>query len=144
MKATELMIGNWVKIKGDYGKPLKITTIDDTYNSINYFDGDAEGELTLQLNEIEPVPITREILEKNEFAYCERNGAFYAYAEESYSNQTVEIILFNVESEYRNNQLHINEANYKGKTMIHLMECNYVHNLQHVFRVCGIKKEIVL
>ena len=44
MKATALMIGNWVKIKGDYGKPLKITTIDDTYNSINYFDGDAEGE----------------------------------------------------------------------------------------------------
>ena len=129
MKATELMIGDWIQVPPSGRRKMKITQLCEDWG---------------EMDDVDPVPITREILEKNEFAYCERNGAFYAYAEESYSNQMVEIILFNVESEYRNNQLHINEANYKEETLIHLMECNYVHNLQHVFRVCGIKKEIVL
>lgn len=50
MKANELMPGDWVKLNKDYFKFLQLTAIDETYNSINYFDGEAEGELTLQLN----------------------------------------------------------------------------------------------
>ena len=132
MEAKELMIGDLVKLsKGNWSENRQVNLID--------MEMIAEGILIA-----EPILLTREILEKNEFAYCVNTGAFYAYAEESYSNQPMEIILFNVESEYRNNQLHINEANATQKTMLHLMECNYVHNLQHVFKVCGIKKEIEL
>ena len=91
-----------------------------------------------------PVPITREILEKNGFVCRKDSGAFVAYAEESYSNQTVEVTLFDVESEFRNIQLHICESNNSQETMLHLMECNYVHQLQHALRLCGIDKEVEL
>ena len=91
-----------------------------------------------------PVPITREILEKNGFVYRKNSGAFIVYAEESYSNQTVEVTLFDVESEFRNIQLHICEFHHPNEVMLHLMECNYVHQLQHALRLCGIEKEIVL
>ena len=75
---------------------------------------------------------------------AKKNGAFYAYVEEYYSNQTVEIILYNIENENRSTQLHINYAFHEDETMIHLIECNFVHNLQHALRILRIKKEIVL
>lgn len=142
MKATELMVGNWVKIKGDYGKPLKITTIDDTYNSINYFDGDAEGELTLQLNEIEPIPITPEILEKNGFI----RDPLWHHCDKDLDNYSISVQLG-----YANRIEYIKIAE-KGKdnvipserTKLYLTHIKYVHQLQHALRLCGIEKEIVL
>ena len=145
MKATDLMIGDWVYNK-HHKKYICITPYDFfTHGHLpsgrQYFIG--EPKVTSG-RDLEPIPITREILEKNGFVYRKNSGAFVVYAEESYSNQTVEVTLFNVESEFRNIQLHICESNYPEETMLHLMECNYVHQLQHVFRSCGIKKEIIL
>ena len=142
MTANELMIGDWVECVDSTNKKKVYAQIDAIeegqtcilvrQDNCNWF---------LDISYLKPIELTEKILEKNDFGYCKIDGAFYAYAEESYSNQTVEIILFNVESEYRNNQLHINEANYKEETMIHLMECNYVHHLQHVFRVVESKRK---
>lgn len=131
MKATELMIGNWVKIKGDYGKPLKITTIDDTYNSINYFDGDAEGELTLQLNEIEPIPLTNEILEKSGFS-CKGHDHYHF--------------------EWRDHYVLAAYPRFGGSTEIFFQSykmkyrgvIRFVHQLQQALMFCEIEKEIVL
>ena len=142
MKATELMIGNWVKIKGDYGKPLKITTIDDTYNSINYFNGDAEGELTLQLNEIEPIPITPEILEKNGFI----RDPLWHHCDKDLDNYSISVQLGYA------NRIEYIKISEKGKdnvipserTKLYLTHIKYVHQLQHALRLCGIEKEIVL
>lgn len=142
MKATELMIGNWVKIKGDYGKPLKITTIDDTYNSINYFDGDAEGELTLQLNEIEPIPLTLEILEKNGFIKQNFDGWEYIHPNDSTFSYIDYRILWR--TDYDN---HLFIKKYKGSNIfatLQISRINYVHQLQQALMFCEIEKEIVL
>lgn len=136
MKATDLMISDWVynthnrqnEQVAEIGSGLVMLAYNDLY----------------EYDEIEPIPLTQEILEKNGFVYWKNSDAFIVYAEESYSNQTVEVTLFNVESEFRNIQLHICESKYPQETMLHLMECNYVHQLQHVFRSCGIEKEIIL
>ena len=138
MEANKQMIGNWVKIKGNYGKPLKITTIDDTYNSINYFDGDAEGELTLQLNEIEPTPITPEILEKNGIKwFCTEPSGRKTYC----CNEPV------VQCTYIPNSGWLINVGACGSIKVRFVEISkiqYVHELQHAFRLCGIEKEIIL
>ena len=142
MKATELMIGNWVKIKGDYGKPLKITTIDDTYNSINYFDGDAEGELTLQLNEIEPIPLTNEILEKSGFIKQNFDGWEYIHPNDSTFSYIDYRILWR--TDYDN---HLFIKKYKGSNIfatLQISRINFVHQLQQALMFCEIEKEIVL
>ena len=129
MKANELMTGDWVKLKKDHCKFLQLTAIDETYNSINYFDGDAEGELTLQLTAIEPIPLTPEILEKNGFT------------EDSYSQFSLQIHDGSIRFFKHRYGLYCTilrpYQKYDGV-------CNYVHHFQQALRLCGIEKEIVL
>lgn len=137
MKETELMIGDWVLTPE--GKPTQVYQIYNGFVSIT-----EPAPILYNVECLQPVNLTSEILEKNGFVYRKNSGAFIVYAEESYSNQTVEVTLFNVESEFRNIQLHICESNSPQETILHLMDCNYVHELQHVFKVCKIKKDIKL
>jgi hypothetical protein len=130
MKANELMIGDWVTLsKGNWSENRQVELID--------IEMIAESVYLA-----EPIPLTPEILEKNDFLYYCVDDGYYGYFEESYSNQATEIILFNVNNENRNVQIHIKYHN--DETILHLMECNYVHQLQHILKVCGIKKEIEL
>ena len=126
MNTKELMDGDIV-LDTKTNKPRRFSVVDWPY-----------------VSQYAPLPTSREILEKNEFAYCASTGAFICYAEESYSDQIVSVILFNVESEFRNNQLHICNDATPNDHIIHLMDCNYVHELQHALKVCDIRKEIVL
>lgn len=152
MRAEELMIGDWVKVNDvEHTHPLQVTEIfkkSGTLYATLYWDGMPGNKipdvLSADIDKILPIPLTVEILEKNDFSYCESDGGCYGYFEESYSNQTMEIILFNVNSEYRNVQIHIDDPNEPNDVMLHLMECNYVHKLQHILKDCGIKKEIKL
>ena len=124
MNSEELMVGDWVL----YGKkPVRILQL-------------SEGK---DYKEIRPIPLTQEILEKNGFYYCKRTGGCYLYTTISYGNWDAEVVLFDVNSEYRNNQLHIGSPD-DSDTFLHLMECNYVHELQHALRLCGIDKTIEL
>ncbi len=126
MNTKELMDGDIV-LDTKTNKPRRFSVVDWPY-----------------VSQYAPLSTSREILEKNEFTYCASTGAFICYAEESYSDQIVSVILFNVESEFRNNQLHICNDATPNDHIIHLMDCNYVHELQHALKVCGIRKEIVL
>ena len=119
MNATDLMIGDWLI---PYGKtePSKIESLGYQYDMAGRYDKlsfECEPFTFTYPSYCKPVPLTREVLEKNGFAYNRKNGALIAYAYESYSPREV---------------------------MLHLMNCNYVHELQHALRVCKIDKEIVL
>lgn len=145
MKAEEVMLGDWVfctypSIK----KPVRveeIRTIGD--NELKVIISDDMLRLVFSERYIDPLPLTSEIMEKNGFTYCERTGGYYLYTTISYGNWDAEVVLFNVNSEYRNNQLHIGSPD-DSDTFLHLMECNYVHQLQHALRLCGIEKEITI
>ena len=143
MKVNELMIGDWVKLNKDYYcKFLQLTAIDETYNSINYFDGDVEGELTLQLTDIEPIPLTPEILEKNGFQYTNQHtlkGAdtYVLRLEQRGFDLRITIKLndyFALDS-YDDRMYRLAEIQ-TGKW--------YVHDLQNALRLCGIDKSIEL
>ena len=133
MKASELMVGDWVFTRGQIEQ---VTSIYDGYICTEHYEYSHDYYF-------EPIPITPEILEKNGFMYCKSDGGFCLPTTISYGNWDVDVILFNVTDEYRNNQLHIGTPD-DSITILHLMECNHVHELQHALRLCGIEKEIVL
>lgn len=140
MNAKELMIGDWVYCEGQPTPDnVKIQSI---HEDGVWFQG-KEFEGAASYDRIFPIPITPEILEKNGFTYCKSDGGFYLYTTISYGNWDVDVVLFDVTDEYRNNQLHISSPD-DSYIAIHLMECNHVHELQHALRLCGIKKEISL
>ena len=145
MKATDLMIGDWVYAKvqvDDTGtEPVFERTpkmVTDLTNSINGIY--VEGTSQFAGAEIEPVPLTPEILEKNGFKKNEY-GDFYLDIVAGYVGITVEEIplsnklFFEIEYACLGETYHPHTIN---------VQLNYVHELQHALLLCGIDKEIIL
>lgn len=143
MKANEFMIGDWVTGKKWRENPLKLIRIND--NGKYYYgitsDGTQVGPFLLE--EIEPIPITPDILEKNGFE--ERHDYFpyvYFLLKESGDSDNYSASL---ETEYDTERSEeywsCNAGNYNADVTIAI---HYVHEMQHIFRLCGINKEIVI
>lgn len=119
MKANELMVNDWVRPIGC--NPFRVGCVlgDAVCN-------DSDTQMWCD-DEIEPIPLTAEILEKNGF---ECRGAWCIPGESMGLRQNRDewdIITF-----------------YGAYTSIPLCNIRYVHELQHALRLCKIKKEIVL
>ena len=117
MEAKELMIGDWVSYKG-------------IYNQIAKADFDIDHEKWIE--EITPIPLTEEILEKNgfvlkeeEYGVCGVNIAPY------YTRDDVPFEVFCDGEPFA--------IWFKDPVSI-----EYVHELQQFMRLCGIEKEIIL
>ena len=118
MKAQDLMIGDWVRPL-NVNSPFQIVEIGPDY-ICNYSD-----TAIWVLDEIEPIPITAEILEKNGFIY---NDIPFVLAWEQFG-----LSIYGTHGNYR-----INCGQNVG------MDVSYVHQLQHALRLCQIEKEIQL
>ena len=126
MKANELMLFDLVKRKKDgkimtvvelrYAETIAAITPDDVYY------GDMED---YHESEIEPIPLTPEILEKNGFHY---NDLPFVQSWEQFG-----LSLYLGGDGYRINC---------GQNVA--MVIDSVHQLQHALRLCGIEKEIVI
>lgn len=144
MKANELMIGDWVE-------PSQ-SMIPTTYCKVEgiYPDGTVhldKTETLFTLDEVTPIPLTSEIFEKNGF-------------EKSYSSiltidgyKEVPIYKYKnikqVKSIYHNLIkicASLDESKYDVKFGMgsHIFDIEYVHQLQHALRLCGIDKTIEL
>lgn len=123
MKASDLQVGDLVYI---FENPKKIEGIRIFKNGdeIVYYDGD-NGNF---IENVTPIPLTTEILEKNGFEKDRDYGYFIGQSNSGY------YIYFN------NNHLSI-QAGYDA---IEFAWCEYVHELQHVLKSCEIDKEIVI
>lgn len=128
MDAKELMIGDLV-IHG-FGGIGKITEIDSKTVVIkdDGFDtGDGMNEVSFALNELTPIPLTPEILEKNGFRL-----------------QSDRSELGKLDTYWFGNELgafRIHRLN-NGDYQFGLVKIKNVHELQHALRLCGIEKEI--
>lgn len=116
MKANELMIGDWVSCDG---KNYQIAEIGGMVCI------EAEKELFASFEDIEPIPLTPEILEKNGFVY---NDIPFVQSWEQFG-----LALYLGGDGYRINC---------GQNVAMIIDS--VHQLQHVLRLCGLEKEIVL
>lgn len=142
MKVEDLMTGDWVKfhleifltdyegIETVHDDVLEIGKVSALNSVGNVWVTDSEGqEYQVIDEEIEPIPLTPEILEKNGFELIKGT---YPTLRNHYRD-----IIFQI--------VKIEETKY-NKPFYTFKGCPiyYVHELQHALKLCGIKKEIVL
>ena len=125
MKANELMIGDWVvwqhAIENKYHGIYQVAVIEEGW--IDFYG--EEGHCCSQpFNEIHPIPLTADILNKN-FPDT-RYNVFWCWDDRKEGNE----LWF--------------EIRIEGEDMEFRMDMRYVHELQHALRLCGIEKEIEL
>lgn len=139
MKKEELMIGDLVSV---LGMPFRIAEL----GTVRAGCLDEKGEISYNCYAIiEPIPFTKEIVEKNGFT---RHLA-YDYEDEVYR-------LFVGEEDdgdyyLKSYSIEICTKNSRGRIHRHIYPIpytefsgtiKYIHELQHALRLCGIEKEI--
>lgn len=141
MKATELMIRDWVLHEGEpyQIRQLGIYGVDrdgEDYPAVCVGKPEGVG-LIVERNEIEPIPLTPEILEKNGWGYNNEDEKFFPQTWvggglmlQGTGDCGYRIV---VASDYDDEDT--------NDTPVILL---YVHELQHALRLCRIEKEIVL
>lgn len=115
MKATDLMVGDWVLIND---APHKIQAIDSTDAEIQaddelYYVGEDRYHSE---DKVEGVPLTPEILEKNGWKHSNRLMVIRIDGDDFYWSEGLGGVLY--------------------KNQYNMCDCKYVHNLQHALRLC--------
>jgi len=146
MKVNELMIGDWALHDGEpyQIRQLGIYGVDrdgKDYPAVCVGKPNGVG-LIVERNEIEPIPITTEILEKNEFL---ANKHVYPYPYYEYTNEENKLKVGFAfpqgnKTSYKEPWAYVDSEN----VFIEHLPCIFVHQLQHALRLCGIEKEIIL
>ena len=154
MEANKLMTGDWVLIKRtpscEY--PYKICSINN-YSILgeDYADWiEVEAGEEINLEDIKPIPLTAEILEKNGFTLKKADMYFpndgYIWFDSIENNELVEIYIYDkpINGVRVLTKITNDCKAHGGVNKVHSCEIENVHELQHALRLCGIDKEIVL
>lgn len=128
MKVENLMSGDWVIRKGVPSEPMQVIDF-NTYKGTVFLDFQGRGIIE-KIENIDPVLTTAKILEKNGFVYQD----------------------LPFEGFYEGHGLQIHGGSYAdGHSNWYIicgintcMNVTDVNELQHVFKLCGIKKELIL
>lgn len=145
MDIKSLMIGDWIKIK-TYGVSdkferteayiyAKVVEIGSGLITVEHNNDIKEPYRICENTEIEPIPLTPEILEKNGFRII--------FEGELHTTYFQDIEFFHVE-------IKIDCINYIKLSMLNglgyniTIECKFVHQLQQALRLCDTSKEIEL
>ena len=130
MDCKDLMIGDWFK-SVDYNSPFRITAIyDDVVQTQADYQSEIDGNWysEVEIKDLVPIPLTEDILVKNGFDKDERSKYFHVYTLNIKGSYDFDICWSSV-----------NGFNYEGDFML-----TYVHQLQHLLRLCGIEKELTI
>ena len=128
MKANELMIGDWVKTPKGFFQVNGIQ--DNDVIGTDYNNGEGADSLFF-IDEIEPIPLTADILEKNGF---EKQ---WQYNYEYFDDDENLNITFNSKSTNYTNGAYDYIDIEKGCLTINEMPIAFVHELQHALKLCG-------
>lgn len=141
MKATDLMIGDWVTFRDDPNIPIKIWGINEDGTAFAFIDKDRELDEIAIDDEIIGIPLTSEILEKNEIKLLEvgdNGGATPA----RYKNRFEK---WEIHTQWKDTYLwYDRQAKYWHLSNMGAARLHFVHDLQHALRLCGISKGIEL
>lgn len=148
MRAEELMIGDWVCLE-DENLPLE-----ERYFKIEYLAisagvswvnqgtnapiglGDGESLIPVFTDEIYPIPLTLEILEKNGILY-EKQSYYYVIKDD----KDLECTYYIYQTVQKDWVIGVDTGAYECSVFARI---KYVHQLQHALKLCGIDKEIVV
>ena len=131
MKPEELMIGDYIRNKHTK-EIIWIFEIDGDRNVINNEPDGYCSEKNINIDDVEPIPITPEILEKN---------GFLIYDDDIYLWENV-INIVRLYTDDNHTWFLYMCSDICGH--IDYLAINSVHELQHALRLCKIDKEIVL
>jgi len=127
MELNELMIGDWVSYKG---KPHKVNGIEDNHLYLK----NPNGSVIMALpDEITPIPVSKEILKKNGFDLTDM---------EEFARLDFADGKFVIRAMYHKDSGKQTGWAYFAFNVLSIID--YVHQLQHAFRICEIKQEINL
>ena len=151
LRSKDLMIGDWVR----GFVPDSNSTIYGIFNEqrIAIIAEPSKAYIELSIDDIQPIPLTPEILEKNGF----KKGIGFGYSETyptycwGYHNDVTD--LASVEVTFYDKpigavkvlvRMETNSLHPCGFNTFHSCDLENVHELQHALRLCGIDKEIEL
>lgn len=123
MKISDIMIGDWVDVR----------------NSADKNTPHIERITPAHLLRDEPclgIPITPEILEKNGF---QKGGSCYILYDDKEDNDFEPVGGYEIRFYPGNNFCSIQNIETEADISFY---CEYIHQLQHAMRLCGITKEI--
>jgi len=131
MKITELMIGDWVRVKDNIGN-IKVLEI------LNY--GVNPALCTIRFKDLEPIPLTKNILEKNGFKEPsnQQPTGYYLQKIEKGLECWDMVIHLHPDSLCQVTIEH-SEDDVVG-SLIYAQEIHHVHQLQHTLRLCGLSE----
>ena len=121
---VDLMTDDWVKTpEGNY-------RVLGVLNDVVYTDfrNDERDGMAFSDELVEPIPLTPEILEKNGWMYIAEDKVFYS---ENLKGELPWIY-------------YITDGSNEVFRMKDFCNLQYVHQLQHALRLCGITREIIL
>ena len=123
LSAKDLMIGDWVSYHGIVNKVAPADFCQKEW-----------------IDEIKPIPLTPEILEKNGFKKCAGNEwSVFKYEDDDYTKKALYQVLWS------SDELYLEIASYTSRTgEFNRLGVEFVHELQHALRLCGITREIIL
>lgn len=124
MKASEICIGDWFKAI-DYNSPFRITAIyDDVVQTQADYQSEIDGNWysEAEIKDLVPIELTEDILEKNGFRH--------SISHNDWTNADCNFFLYEGGNGFR-----------VQNTDIRL---EYVHQLQHLLRLCGVEKELAI
>jgi hypothetical protein len=137
ISAKSLQIGDWVMSK-ELKTPVKVCSIMNHYETTIYFCCQG-NEFIVNSYQLEPIPLTPEILEKNGFEFDD------VIPECRMFMGIDDRVALRNDKEYMNSDnewhVHIDSEDY---CTIANCELTYVHELQNILRLCKIYKEIVV
>lgn len=121
-----LMLGDWVRCNCE--DPFNGKVVQITEKGVDVLD----DIFVYTFDQIEPIPITPEILEKNGFTMSNCKGP-----------KSWQLISSEMYCSWKTNRLNIRYGAERPMQEVHL-KCYYVHELQHFLRMVGVEKEIEL
>lgn len=133
MKATDLMIGDWVKCYSSNCGGHRVDFINEMDDEIGI-----DGEI-FDLNRLNPIPLTPEILAKNGLEKrCSDELVLFDNSKIDTTGEYFIIRYFvNTQRLWLCKGIGVDENEIR-------INCQYVHELQHALKLCGIDKQIVL
>jgi len=129
IKASELMLGDWMRYAGT-GELMQVTRIDAIMDGSGHFACGLPHRYEYN-NKFEPVLLTAEMLERNGFEYHSGERGMYGVTTANYYAMEGSPHFFCDGDPFA--------VWFEDEVPI-----RYVHELQHVLKLCGIEKEFVI